>query len=146
MAQTPNVKVDLLLSLERMRRSAALFTVAMEAVGEMQAEDEKWGIQRHRDGTGKGYGNDMLVDLDRFGMDTAANPADVARDRANHYAGLNNGDALEWEQILTEEFFEALEESDPAKLRTELLQVAAVALNWVTDIDSREPELDEDES
>jgi hypothetical protein len=42
-----------------------------------------------------------------------------------------------WQMILEEEFWEACTESDPAKLRAELLQVAAVALRWVDAIDSR---------
>lgn len=42
-----------------------------------------------------------------------------------------------WRHILQEEVFEALAEGDPAKLRVELLQVAAVALRWVDAIDER---------
>jgi hypothetical protein len=39
--------------------------------------------------------------------------------------------------IALEEVFEALVETDPAKLRDELLQVAAVAVAWVEAIDRR---------
>jgi hypothetical protein len=42
-----------------------------------------------------------------------------------------------WDGVLLEEVFEALAETDPAKLRTELVQVAAVIVNWLEDIDSR---------
>lgn len=42
-----------------------------------------------------------------------------------------------WWHILQEEVFEACAEDDPAKLRAELLQVAAVALRWVDTIDER---------
>lgn len=43
-----------------------------------------------------------------------------------------------WRDILAEEFNEALAESDPDRLRAELVQVAAVAVNWVEAIDRRE--------
>lgn len=39
--------------------------------------------------------------------------------------------------ILLEEVFEALAEDAPARLRTELIQVAAVAVQWVEAIDTR---------
>jgi hypothetical protein len=35
---------------------------------------------------------------------------------------------------LIEEFFEAMSEEDPDTLETELIQVIAVAVNWVEDI------------
>ena len=40
--------------------------------------------------------------------------------------------------ILAEEVAEALAETDPAKLRAELVQVAAVAVQWVEAIDGRQ--------
>jgi hypothetical protein len=39
--------------------------------------------------------------------------------------------------ILREEVYEAFAEEDPAALRTELIQVAAVAATWVDAIDRR---------
>lgn len=42
-----------------------------------------------------------------------------------------------WRAILHEEVREAFAESDPDKLRAELLQVAAVAVKWVESIDRR---------
>ncbi|WP_181785366.1 hypothetical protein [Streptomyces phytophilus] len=48
-----------------------------------------------------------------------------------------------WDLILLEKVYEALAESDPGALRTELVQVAAVCAAWSADIDSRtaaEPE------
>lgn len=46
---------------------------------------------------------------------------------------------LAWDGILLEEVFEALGETDPAALRAELVQVAAVAAAWVEAIDRRPP-------
>lgn len=42
-----------------------------------------------------------------------------------------------WDGVLLEEVYEALAESDPAKLRAELIQVAAVCAAWISDIDQR---------
>jgi len=39
--------------------------------------------------------------------------------------------------ILEEEFWEAMCETDPAKLRAELVQVAAMAAKWVADLDRK---------
>lgn len=44
---------------------------------------------------------------------------------------------LTWKHVLSEEFHEALAETNPARLRAELIQVAAVAARWVEDIDRR---------
>ncbi len=42
-----------------------------------------------------------------------------------------------WRDILLEEVFEALAEEEPKELRKELVQVAAVAAQWVEAIDRR---------
>lgn len=42
-----------------------------------------------------------------------------------------------WRHILAEEVAEAMAESDAAKLRTELIQVAAVACAWIQVLDKR---------
>lgn len=42
-----------------------------------------------------------------------------------------------WAHVLDEETAEALAETDPVKLRAELIQVAAVALHWVANLDMR---------
>ncbi|HYF53037.1 MAG TPA: hypothetical protein VEA41_02135 [Salinarimonas sp.] len=44
---------------------------------------------------------------------------------------------MTYSQILAEEVAEALAESDPMLLRAELVQVAAVAVQWVEAIDRR---------
>ena len=40
-----------------------------------------------------------------------------------------------WWHVLREEFYEACAEPDVAKLRDELVQVAAVAIRWIEDLD-----------
>lgn len=42
-----------------------------------------------------------------------------------------------WTQVLAEEFLEAVTETDPDKLETELVQVASTAVNWIIAIRRR---------
>lgn len=50
---------------------------------------------------------------------------------------LADEQVLTWKDVALEEVAEAFAESDPARLRAELIQVAAVAARWVEDIDRR---------
>lgn len=101
---------------------------------ERVAQHIKWGQQDHPDGTGPDLS--LLDDIGALWSDTNnAELADAARDRTNALAGA---DMLTYAHILLEEVGEALAESDPAALRTELVQVAAVAVAWVEAIDRRE--------
>jgi hypothetical protein len=95
-----------------------------EIAGERARQDAKWGPQSHPDGTGRPG--------DRAW-------ADVMRDQCDHEhrSGLGT-----WRTILAEEVFEAFAEADLAKLREELVQVAAVAAAWVEAIDRRPVDLD----
>lgn len=43
---------------------------------------------------------------------------------------------LTWFDVLHEEFWEAMAETDPTKLRDELVQVAAVACRWIEALDA----------
>lgn len=88
-----------------------------EVAAERAAQDARWGEQNHPNGTG--------ASGDRM----AANVARTACDMA-HGAGLDT-----WRLILAEEVAEAFAESDPARLRAELVQVAAVATAWAEAID-----------
>ena len=90
-----------------------------EVQAERHRQDAKWGEQNHPDGTGQ------VVDIEY------ADDVKAACD-ANHRAGIGT-----FRDILEEEVAEAFAESDPAKLRAELLQVAAVAVAWVEAIDRR---------
>ncbi|WP_405710042.1 hypothetical protein OG264_15995 [Streptomyces xanthophaeus] len=85
----------------------------------------KWGDQRHRDGTSIGN----------------ASWADEANAQCQHAA---DEDCLTWGHILYEEFTEAMAETDPAKLRAELIQIAAVCAAWVSDLDRRPATVDQE--
>ena len=82
-------------------------------------QHEVHGQQDHEDGTG---GAGTMATL------TAAKRA------ADH---ATEEGRLTYSQILAEEVAEALAESDPMLLRAELVQVAAVAVQWVEAIDRR---------
>lgn len=104
--------------------------ILAEVQAERDRQDAKWGEQNHRDGTGP----------DRVWAFTgpAAFVAKTAREAVNQLAEEGDG-YLSWMDIALEEFAEAAAESDPAKLRAELIQVAAVATAWAAAIDRRTP-------
>lgn len=93
--------------------------VLQDVADERRRQDAVWGEQNHRDGTG-GYIDKGAADLSRIACKEAA-----AEDR------------MMWRYILTKGFAEAMAESDPNKLRDELVQVAAVAVAWIEHIDRR---------
>lgn len=90
-----------------------------EIVAERARQDAKFGEQNHRDGTGQ-YPETIDADVARMACKQAA-----------------EGGYLDWLHILREETAEAFAESDPAKLRAELVQVAAIAVAWIEAIDRR---------
>lgn len=94
---------------------------AEEIDAERQRQIQKFVEQHHPDGTG---GSGALYVADRY------------RTIVDH--ALEAGNAT-WRDIALEEFYEALAESDPTRLRVELVQVAAVCAAWIADIDSRTP-------
>ena len=92
--------------------------VLREVARERQRQDARWGEQNHPDGA-----------------------SDVYAATADHYREICQAHAAEghctWKDILLEEVWEAFAEPDPAKLRAELVQVAAVAAAWAEAIDRR---------
>lgn len=105
-------------------------TSAIEAVvAERARQGAKWGEQNHPDGTGA---NIEIVPL-WYGEDLA----EWAKASTDSHA---QGGTVTWGHILLEEVAEAFAESDPDLLRAELVQVAAVAVQWVEAIDGRRAE------
>lgn len=88
-----------------------------DIVRERLHQDELWGQQNHPNGTG--------MTEDRARADSARHVCDVM---------FRNGMGS-WRDILNEEVQEAFAEHDPVRLREELIQVAAVALAWVENMD-----------
>lgn len=99
--------------------TAPMHRILLEVAKERVAQDEKWGQQNHNDGTGAGY---HKGDADYQKMVNNNNMADGQ---------------LTWKGILIEEVWEAFAESDPEKLRAELIQVVAVGVGWIEAIDRR---------
>ncbi len=102
-------------ALDELLASPALLDVAAERA----RQTAQWGQNDHPDGTGG---------------TAAARIAEGCKQRTD--AAATNG-TITWNDILAEEFWEALAEEDPARLRAELVQVAAVATQWVDAIDRR---------
>jgi predicted house-cleaning noncanonical NTP pyrophosphatase (MazG superfamily) len=103
--------------MEHERTAGTLARALADIAAERAAQDRMWGIQEFPDGTGPAY-------------------AARAEAKAECAAAAARGE-LTWRHILAEEFFEALAESGPERLRDELVQTAAVAVKWVQSLDGR---------
>lgn len=90
-----------------------------EVDAERQRQMDKWGDQTHPNGTGARMQQDI---------------ARIAR-QACQYADAEG--KVTWRHILEEEVAEAFAESDPVRLREELVQSAAVIAAWILDLDRR---------
>ena len=101
-------------------------SILNEIAAERARQDEKWGEQNHPDGTGE-Y-------VEAVPLWPAGDLADFAK---NETDVLAQAGFVSWRNILFEEVCEAFAEADVEKLRTELVQVAAVAAQWVEAIDRR---------
>jgi len=119
------LKAELFEAQMKLKGTQAVVGVLQEVQHERERQNAKWGIQNHRDGTCEGPG----------GAKAARQIAESAKSICNQFAKVNQ---VTWTHILTEEMMEAYAETDAVKLRTELIQVAAVATQWVECIDRRQ--------
>jgi predicted house-cleaning noncanonical NTP pyrophosphatase (MazG superfamily)/ADP-ribose pyrophosphatase YjhB (NUDIX family) len=103
--------------MDRMVRGA-LARVLADVGAERVAQDARWGVQEFPDGTGGGF---------------AGRAEEAQRETVE---AARRGEVT-WRHVLLEEVFEALAESEPVGLRTELIQTAAVAVQWVQALDRR---------
>jgi len=95
--------------------------VGYDVHDERRSQNAKWGEQDHPNGTD--------------GRDQNVHNANTAKWLTDAHAKAGT---VTWRDILDEEVQEAFAEFDPRKLRTELIQVAAVAQAWVEAIDRRD--------
>lgn len=132
------VAEDKLLDFERTKRENRgrprkvdpVARVLADVVAETTRQDAKWGEQNHPDGTGP-----ELVPLPAGLEGLSAHSLSLW---AREVTDMNAAEgSVTWRDILLEEVFEAIAEEDPARLRVELVQVAAVATQWVEAIDRR---------
>lgn len=111
-----------------------------DAMIERVRQDLKWGEQNHPDGTGPesmplfaatatGIADDdeatLIRDMLTGRTDWRFNDPET-RDRPGT-----------WADVLLEEVFEAMAEDDPERLHAELIQTAAVAIQWADAIARR---------
>ncbi|QDG64499.1 hypothetical protein NIBR502771_02140 [Pseudarthrobacter sp. NIBRBAC000502771] len=115
--------------------SKALLEVANERI----QQTAKWGEQNHQNGTGPEtypLGEMDSLTYAELGEDEAVELAAVAKLATDKNARRGS---VTWKDILLEEVFEALAEADHIKLKAELIQVAAVAVQWVEAIERSKP-------
>jgi len=96
--------------------------VLRDVANERASQHAQWGDQSWRP-----YGDAYTA---QWGADIEAR-ARMINDKLEQWT---------WASILAEEVGEAMTEDDPAQLRAELVQVAAVAVAWIEAIDMREGE------
>ena len=102
-----------------------------EIRAERARQDARFGEQNHPDLAGD--------------AETQCDAREMFARYAGNYRDINDGTfdprdtdpRQDWTGILLEEVYEALAESDPVKLRTELIQTAAVCVAWVEHLDRR---------
>lgn len=102
--------------------------VLSEVRQERSRQNEKWGQQHHPDYTEDDFGPVVF----------AMNNADDARKACEHKFEDGKGS---WFDISREEFWEAIDEAragNKKALRKELIQLAAVCVAWVEDLDRHE--------
>ncbi|MEV4971983.1 hypothetical protein [Streptomyces scopuliridis] len=88
-----------------------------DVMAERDAQDAQFGVQDLPDGTGGPY-FEAAADLHRRECDAAR--------------------TCTFRHVFLEEVFEAMAETDPVKLRAELIQAISVGVKWVEAIDRRE--------
>ena len=98
----------------------SLDRVVDDVIAELHRAIDRWpDTDAYPDGTGGG------------GRETWRTLAQNSCDRAYREGRCT------WTHVLDEEASEALADTDPVKLRAELVQVAAMAIRWATAIDAR---------
>lgn len=113
-----------------------LATAYQDITNELLRQLEKHGDQTHLpNGTGPDTELDNLPVIG-WGKVNAERLAIWAKARCKAASENEGGDgSITYEHILTEEWAEVISEEDPAKLREELVQLAAVAVAWIMKID-----------
>lgn len=91
-----------------------------------------------RYGTNEDFLDGTGADVKWFGDVTAVQAEQTLRTNYEAYEAEHG--VVTFRHLVAEEVAEAFQESNPARLRAELLQVAALAVSWIEKIDSRIPE------
>lgn len=107
-----------------------IFQILTSVLAEITSQDNKWGPDRSHLDVAKSVPGVATVSVHVNGLLSA----DHAKQNVDH---LSKHGIITWADILMEEVCEALEEEDGDKRAAELIQVAAVCMQWVNDIRSR---------
>lgn len=105
--------------------NASLMQVLQDITDERERQDAKHGAAAG----GPGHALPDGTSTETFSM-----LRDAYQRLCQHAAGEG---VVTWSDIFLEEVYEAMAEEDDDPLRKELIQVAAVCVAWVQDIDSR---------
>lgn len=89
-------------------------------------------------GTNENFLDGTGPDVKWFGDVTASQAEQTLRTNYEAYEAEHG--VVTFRHLVAEEVAEAFQESNPARLRAELLQVAALAVSWIEKIDARIPE------
>ncbi len=117
---------------QRLKMYAALD----EVVAERARQHARWGEIDHPDGTGHYDPTDDGSGHAAAWHDGTRRESERDQARAECDAALADG-TITYRHILAEEVTEAFAEHGSAKLRAELVQVAATAIEWIEAIDRR---------
>lgn len=119
--------------------------VLEEVARERVRQTARHGDQSHLpDGTGFLEGRAWLMEgrawlmRHSYGLTGYARLARLARAATDAASQVSGDGSITYADVLLEEVFEALAEDDAAALRGELVQVAAVAVQWIETIDRRQ--------
>ena len=111
------------------------WNICVEIADERVRQDDKWGEQNHPDGTGVDW---LAMITPAFGSRMEeVDPeliSKLAKNTCERYALKGQ---LTFLHIALEEIAEAFAETDEQALRAELVQAAAVLVNWIGAIDRR---------
>ena len=105
-----------------------------DVLNETERQNQKWGIQGHPclDST-------LLNRKDGCSSDRMCEEYEIpSEDRAKQLCNIrSNRRDLTWGHIAVEELSEVISEFDINKRRAELVQLAAVCVNWIKSIDNK---------
>jgi hypothetical protein len=117
--------------IEYIARFAKSRGVTVQVEAERERQHQKWGEQNHPNGTGP-HQRTVVHSMGSVSFERLE-----AQFKAMCDARARHG-VLTWIDVLLEEVFEAAAEADPAKLKAELVQVAAVAVAWIEALERKE--------
>ncbi|MEV5140344.1 hypothetical protein AB0K71_05955 [Streptomyces syringium] len=119
------------MSYPHLFTTPGLGQIAAEIDEERARQDARFGEQNHPNMSGDA---ERQCDARDMFEEWAQKYRDI---NAGHFDPRDTDRRLDWTGILLEEVYETLAEADPARIRAELVQVAAVACAWIAAIDRR---------